>query len=114
MQINIAITISRELGSGGSHIGKLVANRLGYAYIDRQILQMAAKELGVDEAELSIRRERECHIRCCSGLDRFDLRHYHLSIDTSVVDFGTATQMIASLATELPEEANWPWVNELI
>ncbi|HBD10166.1 MAG TPA: hypothetical protein DCZ69_18085, partial [Syntrophobacteraceae bacterium] len=53
MQINIAITISRELGSGGSHIGKLVANRLGYAYIDRQILQMAAKELGVDEAELS-------------------------------------------------------------
>ncbi|MGC8490469.1 MAG: AAA family ATPase [Syntrophobacteraceae bacterium] len=44
------ITISRQLGSGGSYIGRLVANRLGYAFIDRQIIQQAARELGVEEA----------------------------------------------------------------
>jgi CMP/dCMP kinase len=59
-------------------------------------------------------RERECYIRFFAGVDRFDARNYNLSIDTSVVDFATATEMIASLARELPEEANWPWVNEPI
>jgi cytidylate kinase len=54
----IVITISRQLGSGGSYIGKRVAQRLGYAYIDRQILQQAARELGVDEAVIAARDER--------------------------------------------------------
>ncbi|MBN2926576.1 MAG: cytidylate kinase family protein, partial [Eubacterium sp.] len=30
------ITIGRELGSGGRTIGKLVANRLGIPYYDRE------------------------------------------------------------------------------
>ena len=34
----VVITVARELGSGGSYIGKQVARRLGYAYIDREIL----------------------------------------------------------------------------
>lgn len=218
MQTNVSITIARELGSGGSYIGRLVANRLGYAYIDREILQMAAKELGVEEAELQPRRERlqtiwerlisvlavgfpdgvytppprcvtdeelieterrlicelavkgncvvlghgafyllrgrtrllnvfvhaplrfreervmsvyharnrmeaaemiqrsdrerERYVRSFSGLDRFDARNYHLSIDTSLIDFTTAAHLIASMAEQLSENALWPWVNE--
>ena len=42
----VVITIARQLGSGGSYIGWQVAKRLGYAYIDRLIMQQAAKELG--------------------------------------------------------------------
>jgi len=53
----IVITVARELGSGGSYIGRLVAKRLGYAYIDRQILRQSAEELGVEEAELEGRVE---------------------------------------------------------
>jgi cytidylate kinase len=58
MPATVVITIARQLGSGGSYIGHLVARRLGYAYIDRQILQQAAVELGVEEAEIEDREGR--------------------------------------------------------
>ncbi len=58
MPATVAITIARQLGSGGSYIGQQVAKRLDYAYIDRQILQEAAKSLGLEEAELHNREER--------------------------------------------------------
>ncbi len=58
MPSTVVITISRQLGSGGSHIGQQVARRLGYVYIDRQIMQQAARELGVEEAELEHRKDR--------------------------------------------------------
>jgi cytidylate kinase len=54
----LVITIARQLGSGGSCIAQSVARRLGYAFIDRQILQRAAEELGIEEAELEGREER--------------------------------------------------------
>ncbi len=57
MSSTVVITIARQLGSGGSYIGQLVARHLGYAYIDRQILQVAARELGVDEADIEGREE---------------------------------------------------------
>lgn len=41
------ITISREHGSGGRLIGKLVADQLGYQFYDREIIDMAAKESGL-------------------------------------------------------------------
>jgi cytidylate kinase len=52
------ITIARQLGSGGSELGQRLACRLGFAYLDHQILQQAAKELGMSEAELAHREER--------------------------------------------------------
>jgi cytidylate kinase len=58
MSGTVVITIARQLGSGGSCIGQLVAKRLGYALIDRQILQLAARELRVEEAEVEDRQER--------------------------------------------------------
>jgi cytidylate kinase len=214
----VVITISRQLGSGGSYIGRLVAERLGFAYIDRQILQQAARELGVKEEEIEDREERlqsfweklvpgfamaspypNCmppllwfsdeelaalehrliaelvvkgpcvvigrgafhllrdkakllsvmihapmefrvervmstykvqskaeavqmiersdHDRCgClrafTGLDWFDARNYHLTIDTGKVDFTTAEEMISSLAGRLQSDKAWSWVKE--
>ena len=55
---NVIITISRQLGSGGSFIGKELARTLGYAYFDREILAMATKKLGREEASLEGREER--------------------------------------------------------
>jgi cytidylate kinase len=40
-----AITISRQIGSGGTYIGYLLAKELGYKYIDREILRQASKHL---------------------------------------------------------------------
>ncbi len=42
------ITISRQTGSGGTYIGFLAAKKLGFRYLDREILQQAANEMGIE------------------------------------------------------------------
>lgn len=44
------ITISREFGSGGRTIGKMVADRLGLKYYDKELVQAIAEESGFDES----------------------------------------------------------------
>jgi len=39
------IAISRQQGSGGSYIGRVVADRLGFRYFDREMLRAAAEYL---------------------------------------------------------------------
>ncbi len=41
------ITIGRQLGSGGRTIGKRLAERLGIAYYDRELINLASKESGI-------------------------------------------------------------------
>lgn len=47
--MNKIITISREFGSGGREIGKRLADKLGYAYYDSEIITLLAKEVGMSE-----------------------------------------------------------------
>lgn len=44
------ITIGREYGSGGSDIGKALAEKLGIPFYDKEILSLAAQESGICEA----------------------------------------------------------------
>ena len=41
------ITISREFGSGGREIGKLLAEQLDIPFYDKELLEMASKESGI-------------------------------------------------------------------
>ena len=43
---NYVITISREFGSGGREIGKLLAKQLGYHYYDSELIRLAAEKSG--------------------------------------------------------------------
>lgn len=56
--MKILITIARQLGSGGSRIGQIVAERLGYKYFDREILSKAADALKDGEDVLAGREEK--------------------------------------------------------
>lgn len=47
--MNKIITISREFGSGGKEVGKRLADKLGYAYYDSEIINMLVKETGMSE-----------------------------------------------------------------
>lgn len=49
MNGNMVITIGRESGSGGKHIGQLVAERLGILCYDKELLALAAKNSGLCE-----------------------------------------------------------------
>lgn len=47
------LTISRELGSGGMSIGKIVANELKFAYFDKTIIEQVAEQVGSDEGHIA-------------------------------------------------------------
>jgi len=55
--VPLAITLSRQLGSGASTIGKRLAERLGMVYVDREILERASRDLNVPEDLLAEREE---------------------------------------------------------
>lgn len=44
------ITISREFGSGGRSIGKMLADQLGIKYYDKELVKQVAEETGFDPA----------------------------------------------------------------
>lgn len=54
----VTITISRQFGSGGSFVGKRLARRLGFKYVDREILRLTSKHFGMDERELLPKEEK--------------------------------------------------------
>ncbi len=47
--MNKIVTISREFGSGGREIGKRLADELGYAYYDKEIIKIITEQTGMTE-----------------------------------------------------------------
>jgi cytidylate kinase len=47
------VTISHEMGSGGVEIGMAVTERLGYRYVDTELISEAARRYGLAEEKLS-------------------------------------------------------------
>ena len=45
---HVVITIARQYGSGGRTVGKMLAERLGISFYDKQIIHMASDESGID------------------------------------------------------------------
>ena len=64
----VVLTISRQLGSGGSYVGQAIANRFGMRYADREILKQAAAAAGLQEETSSPARKRPpaSGTRCCA------------------------------------------------
>jgi cytidylate kinase len=52
------IFVSRELGSGGELVGLLVAEELGFTYVDEEIITQAAAEAGLHPAAVRVEEER--------------------------------------------------------
>ena len=47
---NHIITISRQYGSGGRYVGKMLSEKLGIPFYDNEIITMSAKKSGYSEA----------------------------------------------------------------
>ena len=54
----VVIAISRQIACGGTFIAQSTARRLGFKYVDRDILYEAARNLGVDVRDLSGMEEK--------------------------------------------------------
>ena len=58
MNNNYVITIGRQVGSGGSILGKALAEYFGFNYIDKELLRKVADELKVPEENIEWMDER--------------------------------------------------------
>ena len=47
MEKKIIITIGRQYGSGGRYVGKKLAEQLGIAFYDKELINLASKESGI-------------------------------------------------------------------
>lgn len=56
---NFAITVSRGYGSGGKIVGKALAEALNIDFVDRELLQMASEESGINETLFNAADENE-------------------------------------------------------
>lgn len=55
---NFVITIGRQFGSGGRELGKLIAERFGIAYYDKELLLEAAAASGMSREIFELHDER--------------------------------------------------------
>ena len=46
---HIVVTISREYGSGGRYVGKILADKLGINFYDKELITLSSKESGLGE-----------------------------------------------------------------
>jgi cytidylate kinase len=52
------VCISRALGAGGEEVGRLVADRLGFVYVDEEIVSRTAAKAGIDAASVADEEQR--------------------------------------------------------
>jgi cytidylate kinase len=78
------VTISHEIGAGGPEIGQQLADRMGYRYVDHELISDAARRYGLLEEKLSHLDESKPSLS-----ERFDAetRRYITVIQTALYDF---------------------------
>ena len=78
------VTISHEIGAGGPEIGQQLADRMGYRYVDYELISDAARRYGLLEEKLSHLDESKPSL-----FERFDAetRRYITVIQTALYDF---------------------------
>jgi cytidylate kinase len=85
------IVISHEMGAGGPEIGQLLAQKLGYRYVDQELIQDAAHRYGLLEEKLSHLDESKPSL-----FERFDAetRRYITVIQTALYEFAEQDNVI--------------------
>jgi cytidylate kinase len=79
------------MGAGGSEIGMGVAQRLGYHYVDQELIQDAVRRYGLAEDKLSHLDESKPTL-----FERFDAetRHYITILQTTLLEFAESDNAV--------------------
>jgi len=100
------ITISRQYGSGGREIGRILAKKLGIPFYDYELITRAAKESGFAEAAFENADSKATNSLLYSismGMNAFgnqDIGFAHLSLDDQI--YLAQSNVIRKIATEGP------------
>lgn len=90
---HIVITISREYGSGGRYIGKLIADKLGIKLYDKEFITRTAEETGLSEEYIeSNEQKRNALANLNNG--------YYIGMSNADELFIKETELIKKLSNE--------------
>jgi len=102
------ITISRDFASGGRTLGRILAKRLDYQYVDKYLFQKIAEDLNVSERTLeSFEKSRE--YRISNAFSRLFSKSYIERIvghDNSVVEEQEYQTSLKNLILGVAQEDN--------
>lgn len=92
---HIVITISREYGSGGRYIGKLIADKLGIKLYDKNFITKVAEETGLSEQYIENNEEKREPL---AGLNN----GYYVGLNNADELFVKESELIKKLAEQEP------------
>ena len=91
----VIITISREYGSGGRYIGKLVADKLGIKLYDKDLVEKLSKETGFSKEYIESTEQKR------NSLDIFN-SGYYAGLNNSDELFINESNLIKEIAEKEP------------
>lgn len=97
-----AVTIAREYGSGGAEVGRRVAERLGWKFVDREIIERVAAMGNVDR-----NWAEEADEHCCAWWERVlrGFRHGGPEVYVGGADMGVDRDLLQRFTAHVIEEA---------
>lgn len=90
---HIVITIAREYGSGGRYVGRLVADKLGIKFYDKDFIEQLAQETGLSEEYIEENEQK------MPKLSNFN-NGYYIGINNSDDLFLKESELIKRLANQ--------------
>ncbi len=92
------ITIGRQFGSGGHNIGEKLAEKLGFSYYDKNLIELAAEKSGMSHGVLSEADEKAANPWLYAALNQTGQSHINMNICTNDALFSTQSEIIRSIA----------------
>lgn len=89
----IVITVAREYGSGGRYIGRLIADKLGIKFYDKEFIVEVAKETGLSEEYIENNEQKRGSL---AGLNN----GYYFGLDNSDELFIKESELIKKVANK--------------
>ena len=90
---NMVITISREYGSGGRYIGRLIADKLGIKLYDKDFIARVAQETGLSEEFIESNEQKR------NALDSLNSGYYY-GLNSADELFVKETELIKEIANK--------------
>ncbi len=100
--MNTVISIGRQFGSGGRSVGQQLAERMGYKYYEKELIPLAAKEIGFDPSIFEKVDEVPRFLRFFQGLysNGMDENYSHRNYMSRTMLFQVQSDVIRRLAEE--------------
>lgn len=89
----VIITISRQYGSGGRYVGKLIADKLGIKLYDKQFIEEVAKETGLSEEYIENNEQKRTLLESLNN-------GYYSGLNNSDELFIKESELIKKVASE--------------